>query len=210
MIKISFSGISGSGKTSLLQEVKKVLSLKYRVNSIDEINGRNPFDIDKRSSFVSQFFYFSTQMNDENIQAIGMPDFLLCDRSVLDQWVYWKHHKAKKEPTQRLTERDELLKHMYRFWIPTYQLVFYIRMDLKALDSRDLDSGFRAVDWEYVKKTEDLFQETIAEDNLNVYEIWNNKSVEESACQIIKIISDYKESLVPQESTEKPGKRGRQ
>jgi hypothetical protein len=66
------------------------------------------------------------------------------------------------------------------------------------------------VDWEYVKKTEDLFQETIAEDNLNVYEIWNNKSVEESACQIIKIISDYKESLVPQESTEKPGKRGRQ
>ncbi|HLP60703.1 MAG TPA: AAA family ATPase [Candidatus Deferrimicrobium sp.] len=210
MIKISFSGISGSGKTSLLQEVKKILSLKYRVNSVDEINGRNPFDIDKRSSFVSQFYYFSTQMNEENIHALGMPDFLLCDRSVLDQWIYWKHHMVKKELTPRLEERDELLKHMYHFWIPTYHLVFFIRMDLKELDTREFDSEFRTTDLDYIKRTEELFLETIAEDHLNIFEIWNNNSIEESACQIIKIISEYKDSLVSPESPEKQGKRGGQ
>lgn len=205
MIKISLSGISGSGKTSLMQEVKKILSLKYKVNTVDEINGRNPFDNDKRSSFVSQFYYFSTQMNEENIHTLTSPDFLLCDRSVLDQWIYWKHHVIKKERTPRLEEKDTLLKHMYRFWMPTYHLVFFIRMDLKELDAREFDSEFRTTDVEYIKRTEDLFLETIEEDHLNVIEIWNNKSVDESACQIIKAISDYKDSLVSPGAPEKQG-----
>jgi len=205
MIKISFSGISGSGKTSLMQEVKKILSLKYKVSSVDEINGRNPFDNDKRSSFVSQFYYFSSQMNEENIHALAAPDFLLCDRSVLDQWIYWKHHVAKKEMTPRLEEKDALLKHLYRFWISSYHLVFFIRMDLKELDTREFDSEFRTTDVEYIKRTEDLFVETIEEDHLNIIEIWNNKSIDESACGIIKAISDYKDSLVSPESPEKQG-----
>lgn len=203
MIKISFSGISGSGKTSLMQEVKKILSLKYKVSSVDEINGRNPFDNDKRSSFVSQFYYLSTQINEENIHTLTTPDFLLCDRSVLDQWIYWKHHMAKKERTPRLEEKDALLKHLYRFWISSYHLVFFIRMDLKELDTREFDSEFRTTDIEYIKKTEDLFLETIEEDHLSVIEIWNNKSIDESACQIIKAISDFKDSLVSPGSPEK-------
>lgn len=202
MIKISFSGISGSGKTSLLQEVKKILSLKYRVNSVDEINGKNPFDIDKRSSFVSQFYYFSMQMNEENIHALTSPDFLLCDRSVLDQWIYWKHHIVKKEMTSHLKEKNELLQHMYRFWIPTYPLIFFIRINLKELDSREFDSEFRTTDLDYIKRTEELFLETIEQDHLNVVEIWNNKSIEESAYQIIKVISEYKESLVSTQETQ--------
>jgi thymidylate kinase len=205
MIKISFSGISGSGKTSLMQEVKKILSLKYKVSTVDEINGRNPFDNDKRASFVSQFYYFSTQINEENIHALTSPDFLLCDRSVLDQWIYWKHYVAKKEKTPPLEEKDTLLKNLYRFWMPTYHLVFFIRMDLRELDTREFDSEFRTTDIEYIKKTEELFLEAIEEDHLNVIEIWNNKSIDESAFQIIKAISDYKDSLVSPETPEKHG-----
>jgi thymidylate kinase len=186
-----------------LQEVKKILSLKYKVSSVDEINGRNPFDNDKRSGFVSQFYYFSTQINEENIHALANPDFLLCDRSVLDQWIYWKHNVSKKEMTPRLEEKDALLKHLYRFWISTYHLVFFIRMDLKELDTREFDSEFRTTDIEYIKRTEDLFLETIEEDHLSVIEIWNNKSIDESACQIIKAISDFKDSLVSPGSPEK-------
>lgn len=195
MIKISFSGISGSGKTSLLNEVKKILSLKYKVTAIEEINGKNPFDNDKRSTFVSQFFYISTQINEENVHAQAPSDFMLCDRSVLDQWIYWKSHISGKEMTPGLKKKNELLENLYRFWIDTYNMVFFIRMDLKELDSREFSKEFRTTDPDYIKRTEELFLDTIEKDKLEVLEIWNNNSIDESAHQIIKAISDYRESL---------------
>ena len=195
MIKISFSGISGSGKTSLLTEVKKILSLKYKVCSTDEINGKNPFDNDKRSGFVSQFFYISTQINEENIHSIPPSDFLLCDRSVLDQWIYWKRHISDKEITSQLEKKNTVLKSIYQLWIKTYDLIFFIRMDLKELDNREFNTEFRTIEPEYIKKTEEFFLEAIEEDNLKVIEIWNNNTIDESAHKIIKTISEYKESL---------------
>ncbi len=195
MIKISFSGISGSGKTSILTEVKKILSLKYKVCSIDEINGKNPFDNDKRSTFVSQFFYMSTQVNDENIHSITPSDFLLCDRSVLDQWIYWKSHISDKDMTSQLEKKNNVLNNIYQLWIKTYDLIFFIRMDLKELDNREFNTEFRTIEPEYIKKTEESFLEAIKEDNLNVIDIWNNSTIDESAHKIIKAISEYKESL---------------
>ena len=171
MIKIAFSGISGSGKTSLLTEVKKILALKYKVGSIDEINGRNPFDNDKRATFVSQFFYVSTQINEENIHSISPSDFLLCDRSVLDQWIYWRRYISDKEITPVLEEKNKIMENLYRFWIKSYDLVFFIRMDLKELENREYNSEFRTADPEYIKKTEELFLDTIEKDNLEVVEI---------------------------------------
>ncbi len=195
MIKIAFSGISGSGKTSLLSEVKKILSLKYKVSSIDEINGRNPFDNDKRSTFVSQFFYVSTQINEENIHSISPSDFLLCDRSVLDQWIYWKRYISDKELTPLLEEKNKILENLYHFWVKSYDLIFFIRMDLKELDGREYNSEFRTADPDYIKGTEELFLEAIEEDGLDVVEIWNNTTIDESAHKIIKTISEFKESL---------------
>lgn len=202
MIKIAFSGISGSGKTSLLSEVKKILSLKYKVGSIDEINGRNPFDNDKRSTFVSQFFYVSTQINEENIHSISPLDFLLCDRSVLDQWIYWKRYIAEKELTPLLEEKNKILENLYRFWVKSYDLIFFIRMDLKELENREYNTEFRTAEPDYIKKTEELFLETIEKDNLDVVAIWNNTTIDESAHKIIKTISEFKESLaVPETET---------
>lgn len=201
MIKISFSGISGSGKTSLLSEVKKILSLKYSVSSIDEINGRNPFDNNKRSSFVSQFFYISTQINEENVHSITPQDFLLCDRSVLDQWIYWKNTIADKDATPTLEEKTSILKNLYQFWIKTYDLVFFIRMDLKEFEKREYNTEFRTIDPAYITRMEDFFLETIEEDGLNVVEIWNNNTIDESAHKIVKAVSDFKESLESQNST---------
>jgi len=200
MIKIAFSGISGSGKTSLLSEVKKILALKYKVGSIDEINGRNPFDNDKRATFVSQFFYISTQINEENIHAISPADFLLCDRSVLDQWIYWRRYISDKELTPLLEEKNKIMESLYRFWIKSYDLIFFIRMDLKELDNREYNSEFRTAEPEYIKKTEEFFLDTIEKDNLEVVEIWNNTSIDESAHKIIKTISEFKESLAAPES----------
>ena len=114
-----------------MAEVKKILSLKSRVESIDEVKGKNPFDSDKKSSFISQFFLVSTQINEENIKAMTGSDYLLCDQSVLDQWVDWNAYISGKELDPQLQEKHTVLKDLYHFWIKTYDMIFLIRMDLR-------------------------------------------------------------------------------
>jgi deoxyadenosine/deoxycytidine kinase len=193
MIKISFSGFSGSGKTSLMAEVKKILSLKSKVEAIEELKGKNPFDSDKKSSFISQFFYISTQINEENIKTMTPPDYLLCDQSVLDQWIDWKQYLSDKTITPQLERKDVLLQDLYKFWIKTYDLIFLIRMDLNELEKRELNAEFRITDLDCVKKIEDEYKTTIDRDDLKVIEIWNNNSVDESAHEIVRSISEYME-----------------
>jgi deoxyadenosine/deoxycytidine kinase len=193
MIKISFSGFSGSGKTSLLTEVKKILALKDNVEAIDEIKSKNPFDDSQKFNFISQFFHFSTQINDENKKSISPQDFLLCDQSILDQWVAWNSHLEGKEMTPQLEEKHIILENLYRFWIKTYDLIFLIRMDLIELEKRELANELKITDLETVKRIEEIYKEIVVEDNLTVIEIWNNNSIDESAHEIIKHITEYKE-----------------
>ena len=195
MIKISFSGTPGCGKTSLLTEVKKILSLKYKVDSIEEINRKNPFDEDQKSCFVSQFFFITTQINEENIKGTNSMDFLLCDRSILDQWIYWKSYFCEKECNNQLDEKNDLLKNLYQYWIKTYDLIFLIKVDLKELEKRETENELRRTDLEYNKKIDELFLKTINEDNIQVVEIWNNNTIDECAQKIIEHISDHKQSL---------------
>jgi thymidylate kinase len=191
MIKISFSGIPGCGKTALLNEVKKILSLKYKVDIIDEINRKNPFDEDQKASFVSQFFYISTQINEENRKSINTLDYLLCDRSILDQWIYWRNYIAEKEMTPQLQERNHVLKTIYQFWVKTYDLIFFIKTNTLELKKREFTSELRATDANYMKKTEESFKKILKEDNLNVIEIWNNSTIDECAHKIIESIPNF-------------------
>jgi len=193
MTKISFSGFSGSGKTSLLAEVKKILSLKSRVESIEEIKGKNPFDSNQKSSFISNFFLVSTQINEENIKSMTGADYLLCDQSVLDQWVNWNSYIPGKEMSPQLEQKHNVLKDLYHLWIQTYDLIFLIRMDLNELEKRDFNNEIRIADFEHVKQIDGLYKTTIDADNLRVIEIWNNTTIDESAFKIIQFITDFKE-----------------
>jgi len=192
MIKVSFSGFPGSGKTSLMNEVKKILLLKYKVESLDEITRKNPFDENQKSGFDSQLFYITTQINEENIKKSMALDYLLCDRSILDQWIYWKSYIADKEMSPQLEERHNILKSLYRFWIKTYDVLFLIRGDLKEMEKRECNNEFRRSDLEYTQKIEEIFLKTIKEDELKIVEVWNNSTIDEAAHQILKHISEYK------------------
>jgi hypothetical protein len=192
MIKVSFSGFAGSGKTSLMNEVKKILSLKWKVDTIEQLKGKNPFDNDKKSCFASQFFYITNQINEENTKAIGPLDYLLCDQSVLDQWIYWKHYLSGKEMNPALEEKNNVLRDIYRFWISTYDLIFVTRLDFNELDKRVFDNDLRIPDTHHVKKTDELFDIAVKEDGLKVFDIWNNNSIDESSYEVLRIISEYK------------------
>ena len=191
MNKISLSGVYGGGKTSLLTEVKKILSLKYKITTINDINTKNPFDDEIKSSFISHFFSMATQINEENIEMQKNFDLLFSDRSILDHWVLWKSSLRNVEMNEKLEEKNELLKNLYKFWIESYDLIFLVRIDLKEFEKREQNIEFRSRNIDYIKQTEDLFMETINEDNLKVIEIWNNTTIDESAHKVIQAISAH-------------------
>ncbi|MCK4836250.1 MAG: AAA family ATPase [Candidatus Aminicenantes bacterium] len=191
MTKISFSGCIGSGKSSLLTEVKKILSLKEGVESIEDISKKNPFDTDKKLSFISQFYLLTNHINEENIKAISFSDMLLCDSSVLDHWIQWQKHLSDIEMNNNIEEKSEILKKLYLFWIKTYDLIFFIRVDPKVLEKRKEEDSFTLPGMEYFKEMEALYLKTIKDDNLKIIEIWNNHSVDEGANTIVEHISEF-------------------
>jgi len=190
MIKISFSGIMGSGKTSLVTESKKILSLKYGVELVDDISQKNPFDSEKKSNFISHFYQVSSQINEENIKSLSAPDILLCDNSVLDHWITWGRYISEIENSNHMEEKKSLIKNLYQFWIKTYDLIFFIKVDPQKFDQRNEQNEFDLPDQEHLKEIELLYTEVIKQDQVQVIEIWNNTSIDESANNIIMHISE--------------------
>lgn len=194
MVKISFSGCTGTGKTSILNEGKKILSLKEEVESIEYLSQKNPFDTDNKLNFVGQFYSLTNQINEENLKALTSPDLLLCDTSILDQWIRYKKYISDVETNNHSEEKNNLLKNLYHFWIRTYDIIFFIRVDPNILENRKDTKKLELPSLDYFKETESFYLQTIKDDNLKVIEIWNNNSVDESAHDIIKHISEFQQS----------------
>jgi thymidylate kinase len=194
MIKISFSGCHGVGKSSLLSEGKKILSLKEQVESLEDLSKNNPFDTDNKLSFIRQFYSLTNQINEENLKALASPDLLLCETSILDQWVQWKRYISNLTHNNNSEEKNQLLQNLYHFWIKTYDIIFFIRVDPKILKERKDTGKFEPPSEEYLKEVENFYQQIIKEDNLKVIEIWNNNSVDESTHEIIKHISEFQQA----------------
>jgi deoxyadenosine/deoxycytidine kinase len=192
MHKIAFSGIPGSGKTSILNEVKKILSFKSRVEDVPDLRLSSPFDFDQKAGFVSQFFFISNQINEENIRSLNQPDFLVCDCSILDHWLQWQKFLSEKKPNGQTEARNILLKNLYEFWVPSYAVIFRIRVDSKKLEKRIPKSGLRAREIGQSQPLEDLYSQIILADKLNALDIWNHQSIDESAQEALKKISELK------------------
>lgn len=193
MLKISFSGVPGSGRSSLAEEVRKILAIKSRVELLDEISRKNPFDDHLRSGFESQFFYLSTQINEENSRFYSPFDYLLCDQCVIDQWVSWlnTYEKQKEETRESLREHHRVMHTLFRFWINSYDIMFLIRVSGDVYRQRQKDERLRKIDGLNQQAREKLFLRVVAEENIRVLEIWNNTSVDEAALQMIQHIQEF-------------------
>jgi thymidylate kinase len=63
-------------------------------------------------------------------------------------------------------------------------------VDSNVIEKRNQKENFTLPQSDELKKIEDLYARSILEDQLNVVEIWNNGSLDESAQNIVKSISD--------------------
>jgi deoxyadenosine/deoxycytidine kinase len=192
MHKIAFSGIPGSGKTAILAEVKKILSLKSRVEDVPDLRLSSPFDFDQKTGFISQFFFISNQINEENIRSLNQPDYLLCDCSILDHWLKWQKFLAEKKTNGQIEEKKRLLNTLYQFWIPSYAVLFRVRVDSKELGKRIPKSGLRAHEPGHSQAIDTLYGQIILADQINAIDIWNHQSIDESAQEVLKKIADLK------------------
>jgi deoxyadenosine/deoxycytidine kinase len=192
MHKIAFSGIPGSGKTSILTEVKKVLSFKSRIEDVPDLKLSSRFDFDQKAGFISQFFFISNQINEENIHSLSQPDFLLCDCSILDHWLKWQKFLAENKTNSQSEGKNKLLKNLYHFWITTYTIIFRIRVDSKELEKRLPKSVLRDHEIVHSQPLDKLYSQIILADQLQVIDIWNHKSIDESAQEILNKIGELK------------------
>jgi deoxyadenosine/deoxycytidine kinase len=192
MLKIAFSGIPGSGKTSIVSEVKKILSLKSRVEDVPDLRLSSPFDFDQKAGFISQFFFISNQINEENIRLLNQPDYLLCDCSILDHWLKWQKFLAEKKTNGQSKEKNRLLNDLYQFWIPSYTVTFRIRIDGKELEKRIPQNGLHAHEPGLSQAMDALYGQIILADRIHAIDIWNHQSIDESAQEVLKKIADLK------------------
>jgi len=193
MLKISFSGVPGCGRSSLAKEVRKILALKSRTDLIEDINRKNPFDDHQRSSFESQFFYISTQINEENKRCFSPLDYVLSDQSILDQWVSWlsSFNKLNEKAKKKQSEHHHLMETIFRFWIRTYDLLFLIRVSPEIYESRQKENRLRQINGLGNEEREKLFLKTIQEEKITVIETWNNTTVDETALKMIQSVNEF-------------------
>jgi len=190
MVKVALSGISQCGKTSIFNEVCKILALKYRVEFVENVAIANPFDEDKKTGFASHFFSMTAQINTENVKSLTHPDILVCDRSLLDLWIEWRMDSGSRELTDSQKHKDRLLRNIYKFWIPTYQLIFHVRADVQHLEKRLAGNEAVPFTGDSLRQTEKRFLEMIVADHLPAVEVWNHCTVDESAQQAVQALVD--------------------
>ena len=192
MHKLAFSGVSGSGKTAVLAEVKKLLALKYRVEEVPDLRLKSPFDFDHKTGFVSQFYFITSQINEENIRAQGHPDFLLCDGSLIDHWLVWQCSLAAKPGNGQAGEKLALLEGLYRFWLPTYAVVFRMRADAKVLKKRLSTAGLHEYPQDCSPLLDELYGRSLQLDHVQAFDVWNHQTVDESAQEVMTHLTNLK------------------
>jgi hypothetical protein len=91
-MKIAFTGTHGTGKTTSVFELARVLKIEHpdkHVNVLVDVAGRSPYKKNKDATLENQLWVFGSQMINE-MTMLNMPncDILVGDRSIMDSIGY--------------------------------------------------------------------------------------------------------------------------
>lgn len=146
--KIAFIGTHGVGKTTLCYGLAS--RLKRRDVSIDvvhEVARRCPLPINEETSVAAQSWILHTQIAEELVAQSRYP-VVICDRSVLDNYVY----------LLLAAGRHQALEDLMEFWIRSYDFLIHVPLiEQPSPDGiRSADPAFqRAVDERLVRELGD-------------------------------------------------------
>jgi thymidylate kinase len=147
-MKIAFIGTHGIGKTTLAYELCNELKKQdLDVGFIDEIARRCPFPINEATSLEAQTWILATSIARE-LELNKIYPNVICDRSVLDNYVYLYH---------RFGHVPELY-HLTAYWVGTYDLLFKVPITRSYLRP----DGVRSTDFEFQEAIDVKLTELLA------------------------------------------------
>lgn len=152
MIKISFTGAHGTGKTTSVLEKARELKLSHptkKISILTEVASECPFEINKASREDSQLWIYTNQCRRE-IEYARKVDYLVCDRTVCDSIAY--------SMANNLDSR--LLSGVMK--LAAYHISSYSQIYFKSIKNNDwwYADGIRdSSDMEWRKRVEDCLLE---------------------------------------------------
>ena len=139
--KIAFIGSHGVGKTTLCYGL--AARLKKRDVSLDvvhEVARRCPLPINEDTGVAAQSWILHTQLGEELVAGDRHP-VVICDRSVLDNYVYLLLAAGRQPGLEPLID----------YWIDTYDLLVHV-----PIVARPAADGVRATDPSFQEAVDDL------------------------------------------------------
>jgi len=137
--KVAFIGSHGVGKTTLCYGLAAGLKARdVTLEVVREIARRSPLPINQSTSVGSQAWILHTQIAEE-LAADAQNGAVICDRSVLDNYVYMLVAAGPQKPLEPLVD----------YWMTTYDLLLHVPIvEAPSADGiRALDPAFqRAID----------------------------------------------------------------
>ncbi|HOO77119.1 MAG TPA: AAA family ATPase [bacterium] len=156
MQKIGVIGTFGVGKTTFVHRLFSELKYRaFQVELVPELSRLCPYDINESGQVTrGQYWILKEQIRLELDHAELLPDFLLCDRCVLDNSVFAERGAELGYVDPRVFG---VIRAAAETWVSTYTLLVYIRLEenLRLSANRGMEDG--------VRSTNELFQIDIEE-----------------------------------------------
>jgi nicotinamide riboside kinase len=148
-MKIAIIGSHGCGKTALAFSLCTELQKQgRRVELVVEMARRSPFPINEATSEEGQLWILHRHIVAE-LEASVRAEVVVCDRSVLDNYAYFRH-KFGRRP-----HLDALVKE----WVGTYTLLVKVPIVTEWL----VEDGVRSVDRQFQAEIDALVESMVQE-----------------------------------------------
>jgi len=174
--KIAVSGSHGVGKTTLVKAILYFLKKDgYIVDEVTEVARearRKGFSLNELATYDTQMWIVHRQICRELEEIQDNPDFLVCDRSIMDNCAYTHYLKLQKIITK---EQLKSIIRIMKWWIPTYDTIFLVSPIPRT---RIEDDGVRSTDKKFQWRIHNILQRYVKNFNKNL-----NKD-----CKLVKFV----------------------
>jgi nicotinamide riboside kinase len=138
-MKIALMGSHGVGKTTLCFELAAQLKRRNAdVEMVREVARKCPLPINRETTVQSQEWILHTQIREE-IAARSAHEWVICDRSVLDNYCYLVYSAGSVDLWERMLD----------YWLPSYGLLVLV-----PIWTRPSYDGVRSIDPHFQQQIE--------------------------------------------------------